>query len=85
MTNLNSYTIENYLYKLGNEYSLNQDTMKIESIINVNNTIFFFCSKKEGFFQAKISETKSIASTIIPVNALIFHNLVLKNLSASSL
>jgi len=53
MTNLNSYTIENYLYKLGNEYSLNQDTMKIESIINVNNTIFFFCSKKEGFFKQK--------------------------------
>lgn len=83
MTNLNSYTIENYLYKVGNEYYLEKQTMKIEAIILVNETVFFFCSKKEGNFNARVSETKSISSSIVSVNALVFHNLVLNTLNAT--
>ena len=83
MTNLNSYTIENYLYKVGNEYYLEKQTMKIEAIVLVNETVFFFCSKKEGNFNARVSETKSISSSIVSVNALIFHNLVLNSLNTT--
>lgn len=84
MTNLNSYTIENHLYTVNNEYLLRNETMKIESIISVNDVVFFFCSKKEGLFLSRVSETKSITSTIVPVNAMVFHNLVLNSLSSTS-
>lgn len=84
MTNLNSYTIENHLYTVNNEYLLKNETMKIESIISVNDVVFFFCSKKEGLFLSRVSETKSVTSTIVPVNAMVFHNLVLNSLSSTS-
>lgn len=84
MTNLNSYTIENHLYTVSNEYSLKNETMKIESIISVNDVVFFFCSKKEGLFLSRVSETKSVASKIVPVNAMVFHNLVLNTLNSTS-
>ena len=77
MTNLNSYIIDNHLYKVGNVYLLQNETMNIESIINVNGSVFFFCSKTEGSFMTKVSQTKSIVSTIMPINAIVFHNLVL--------
>lgn len=84
MTNLNSYTIENHLYTVGNEYLLKNETLKIESVIKVNDSVFFFCSKKEGLFPVRISETKSVTSTVVPINALVFHNLVLNSLNTGS-
>ena len=56
MTNLNSYTIENYLYKIGDTLKLGKDTLKIESIVSINDTVFFFCSKLAGHFHSRVSE-----------------------------
>jgi hypothetical protein len=78
MTNLNSYSIQNYLYKVGSEYIFDKQTMKIESIIMVLDTVFFFCSKPDSQFYTKISATDRITSNIMPINALVFHNFVLK-------
>lgn len=74
MINLNSYTIQNYLYKIGDTTTIGKETMKIESIVNINENVFFFCSKTSGYFILNISEGVSLAMTITPIHALSFHH-----------
>lgn len=74
MTNLNSYSIENYQYRLGDTLTINKDLVKIESIVSVNNVVFFFCSKSNGYFMSRVSSDKTIALEITPIPALIFHH-----------
>jgi hypothetical protein len=74
MTNLNSYSIENYQYKLGDTITIDKDLVKIESIISVNDVVFFFCSKSNGYFVSRVSSDKTIALGITPMPALIFHH-----------
>jgi hypothetical protein len=74
MTNLNSYTIENHLYRIGDEYLFGRDQLKIESIISIIDTVFFFCSKKESKFTIRITTNRTVASDIMPINAMVFHH-----------
>ena len=74
MTNLNSYTIENHLYRIGDEYLFGQDQLKIESIISVIDTVFFFCSKKESKFTIRVTSDRMVACDIVPINSMVFHH-----------
>jgi len=74
MTNLNTYTIENHLYRIGDTLQLGRDTLKIESIINVNDVVFFFCSKVNGNFAIRVSENIMISLPISPMPALLYHH-----------
>lgn len=74
MTILNAYTIENYLYNIGDTLMMGNDTVKIESIVNVNGTVFFFLSKSNGYFSVKVSQDTTIAVAISPMPALLFHH-----------
>mgnify|MGYP000046783571 CR=1 FL=1 len=74
MTNLNSYTIENSLYRLGDTYTFYNDTLKIESIVSVLDTVYFFCSRINGKFTLRIAENKSVVTGITAINSLIFHH-----------
>lgn len=74
MTNLNSYSIENYQYRLGDTITIDKDLVKIESIVSVNDVVFFFCSKSNGYFMSRVSSDKTIALGITPIAALIFHH-----------
>ena len=74
MTNLNSYTIENHLYTLGDTLKLGKDTLKIESIVSINDTVFFFCSKTGGHFHSRLSENIMISLSISAMPALLFHH-----------
>lgn len=74
MINLNSYTIENYLYKIGDTAKLGKETMKIEAIVNINENVFFFCSKISGIFILNISKDVSLALSTSPIHALSFHH-----------
>lgn len=74
MTNLNSYNIENYQYRLGDTITIDKDLVKIESIISVNDVVFFFCSKSNGYFVSRVSSDKTIALGITAIPALIFHH-----------
>lgn len=74
MTNLNSYTIENHLYRLGDTITIDKDLVKIETIVSINDVVFFFCSKSNGYFVSRISSEKTIALGITAIPALIFHH-----------
>jgi|694.fasta_scaffold14920_19 hypothetical protein len=74
MTNLNSYTIDNYLYKIGDTLKLGKDTLKIESIVSINDTVFFFCSKLGGHFHSRVSENITISLSMSAMPALLFHH-----------
>lgn len=74
MTNLNSYTIDNHLYRLGDEYIFGKDQLKIESIVSIVDHVFFFCSKKDGKFTINVTQTRIVAPEIVPINAMIFHH-----------
>lgn len=74
MTNLNSYTIDNYLYRIGDTLKLGRETLKIESIMSVNDVVFFFCSKIGGNFAIRISEDVMISLPISAMPALSFHH-----------
>jgi hypothetical protein len=74
MTNLNTYTIDNYLYRIGDTLKLGRETLKIESIMSVNDVVFFFCSKVNGNFAIRISEDVMISLPISPMPALSFHH-----------
>ena len=74
MTNLNSYTIDNHLYRLGDEYLFGQDQLKIEAITNIAETVFFFCSKKNGKFTIRINPERIVSAEITPINAMVFHH-----------
>lgn len=75
MINLNTYLIENQLYSIGDTLIMGNDTIKIESIINVNETVFFFCSKLNGQFSMKIDSNTTLFISISPMPALSFHHL----------
>lgn len=74
MTNLNSYTIENHLYRIGDIYTFYNDTLKIESIVSVLDTVYFFCSRVNGKFTLRIAEDKTVSTGITAINSLIFHH-----------
>ena len=74
MTNLNSYTIQNHLYKLGDVYTFHTDQLKIEAMISVLDTVYFFCSKVNGKFTLRIGENNSVVTDIVPINSMIFHH-----------
>jgi hypothetical protein len=74
MTNLNSYTIDNYLYKIGDTLKLGKDTLKIVSIVSINDTVFFFCSKLGGHFHSRVSENITISLSMSAMPALLFHH-----------
>lgn len=74
MTNLNSYTIENHLYRLGDTYTFHTEQLKIEAMISVLDTVYFFCSKVNGKFTLRIGENKSVTTGIVPINSMIFHH-----------
>lgn len=80
MTNLNSYTVDNHVYSLNENYQLGKDLVKLVMITNINDTIFFFCEKQDGVYLAHIDQTTSIEMKTIPVNALVFHRSILKSL-----
>jgi hypothetical protein len=83
MTNLNSYTIENHQYRLGDLYMFANEELKIESIINVNDSVFFFCSKTSGTFGIKVGPVTTVQSAIMPIHCLVFHNRVKLTMTAS--
>jgi hypothetical protein len=76
MTNLNSYTIENYQYRVGDSYMFGNEELKIESIMNVNDSVFFFCSKTVDNFLIKIGPVTTVQCSIMPIHCLVFHNRV---------
>jgi len=80
MTNLNSYTVDNHVYSLNQNYQLGKDLVKLVMITNINDTIFFFCEKQDGVYLGHIDQTTSIEMKTIPVNALVFHRNMLKSL-----
>lgn len=84
MTNLNSYTIAEHLYTIGNQYVMGSTTFKIESIINVNDTVFFFCSRiGEKTHTVRVTSTVLVETPITPIHSLIFHHRVLETVQPS--
>lgn len=81
MTNLNSYTIDNNLYSLEGEYMLGSSLMKIVGIVNVNNTIFFFCERPGENFTFKVDSTTFVNSNTVAIHSIVFHKRVLETLS----
>ncbi len=83
MINLNSYIIDNHIYSLNESYQLGKDMVKLVMITNINETIFFFCEKENGVYIAHIDQTSQIEMKTIPVNALVFHKIILKSLNSN--
>jgi hypothetical protein len=84
MTNLNSYTIGNHLYRVGDEYTIGPDTFKIEVIINVLDSVFFYCTKKNNEdFNMTVSRNTSVTSKTIPIFSMVFHHRLLETLQSS--
>lgn len=81
MINLNSYTIDNNLYVLEGQYQLGLSLMKIVGIVDVNNTIFFFCEKTNGDFVFKVDNNIFVNSTTVAIHSIVFHKRVLETLS----
>lgn len=77
MINLNSYTIDSYIYKVDDEFSFTNETLIIKSIVLVNNDCYFFCEKKNDKFRLKASATIEVAVTVLPIHPIVFHNRVL--------
>lgn len=84
MTNLNSYTIGEYLYNVGNQYVIGNNTLKIEAIINVNSDVYFICSRVgQSTFDVKVSFTTHITVSTTPIHSLMFHHRVLETVQPS--
>lgn len=84
MTNLNSYTIDNHLYRVGDEYTIGPDTLKIELIMSVLDSVFFYCTKKNNEdFKMTVSRNTSVTSKTIPIFSMVFHHRLLETLQSS--
>lgn len=77
MINIDSYNIEGHLYKVGDEYVLDADPLKIVGIVSINNTVFFFCERLNKPAVVKIDENSSVLVNTHAVNSIIFHKRVL--------
>lgn len=79
MTNLETYKIDGYLYRLNDEYMVGQSIYIIRSIVQVVNDCYFFCEKKNDKFRLKASATIEVAANILPIHSIVFHNMIITN------